>query len=83
MVKIKLAELMAKFKIVKLSTVAKGADVPLLMVRKMYYEILKELPIKNMGKLCAYFYKLSNSNFKIDDLLEFIPDNPPDPSSAA
>lgn len=67
MIKIKLSDLLGKYKMSQKS-LAIAAQIRPATVSKMYYEETKRIDISQLNRICSVF------NCEISDLLEYIPD---------
>lgn len=68
MIKIKLSDLLGKYKMTQKS-LAEATHIRPATISKMYYEETKRVDIKQLNSICQVF------NCEISDLLEYIPDS--------
>lgn len=67
MIKIKLSDLLGKYKMTQ-KALADATNIRPATISKMYYEETKRVDIKQLNSICQAF------NCEISDLLEYIPD---------
>ena len=67
MIKIKLSDLLGKYKMNQ-KTLSKLTNIRPATISKMYYEEIKRIDIKQLDNICKAF------NCEISELLEYIPD---------
>ncbi len=68
MIKIKLSDLLGKYKMTQKS-LSELTGIRPATISKMYYEEIKRIDVKHLNNICKAF------NCEISELLEYIPDN--------